>query len=352
MSIPEGDVEISLCGNCGWIGNAAFDASRLSYEKFHFSLQHSPAFESFVVELVDRLNNRYDLEGRKVLDVGCGNGDFLRTFAARVTITGLGVDPSIAPGTEHFDCGTVTYERGVLQPRHAGFGANLVCCRHVLNSMPDPIGLLSDIRSAAGDEPSTVFYFEVPYADRTFNDDIVWNLAYEHRSWFNEASFRVLCERAGFEVLDIGPCWRDEYLGAELRCGPIKLDSVAPPQEIDRQRSNLERFVHNVESYASHWSRKLDEMHRSGRRLAIWGAGARALLFLHQVDNKDSVGCVVDINPARQGNYLAGVGVRIDSPDSLREFRPDVILISNASFADEIREQAKSLGLSADFELF
>ena len=177
MSIPEGDVEISLCGNCGWIGNAAFDASRLSYEKFHFSLQHSPAFESFVVELVDRLNNRYDLEGRKVLDVGCGNGDFLRTFAARVTITGLGVDPSIAPGTEHFDCGTVTYERGVLQPRHAGFGANLVCCRHVLNSMPDPIGLLSDIRSAAGDEPSTVFYFEVPYADRTFNDDIVWNLA-------------------------------------------------------------------------------------------------------------------------------------------------------------------------------
>jgi hypothetical protein len=70
------------------------------------------------------------------------------------------------------------------------------------------------------------------------------------------------------------------------------------------------------------------------------------------VDNNDHVGCVVDINPVRQGNYLAHIGVRIDPPDRLVEFRPDLILISNSAFADEIRQQASVLGLSADFEVF
>ena len=46
--------------------------------------------------------------------------------------------------------------------------------------------------------------------------------------------------------------------------------------------------------------------------VAQYDAGARALLFLRQVDNRDHVGRVVDINPTRQGNYLTHVGVRID----------------------------------------
>jgi hypothetical protein len=117
-------------------------------------------------------------------------------------------------------------------------------------------------------------------------------------------------------------------------------------------RDQLEHFARNVQTIADRWSRRLAELHRTDRRVAIWGAGARALLFLHQVDNNDHVGCVVDINPVRQGNYLAHIGVRIDPPDRLVEFRPDLILISNSAFADEIRQQASVLGLSADFEVF
>ena len=52
-----------------------------------------------------------------------------------------------------------------------------------------------------------------------------------------------------------------------------------------------------------------------------------------------------------RGKYLAHVGVRIDPPEHLPEFRPDLVLISNAAFADEIREQASALGISAEFEV-
>ena len=352
LACPVGDVTLCLCPTCGWIGNATFDPAKLSYDKYHFSLQHSPVFESFVSELIGSLTEKYDLESKNVLDVGCGSGDFLRTFARRAAITGLGIDPSIIAGTEELDRGKVSFERGVLEPRHADFDANLICCRHVLNSMPNPISLLQEIRAVSGEKRDTVFYLEVPHADQTFDNDIVWNLAYEHHSWFNEVSFRVLCERSGFEILEMGPCWRDEYLGAELRWAPPKPDSVAPARQIELQRANLERFSRSVQGYASRWSQRLSELHLASRRVAIWGAGARALLFLLQVDNKDHVGRVVDINPTRQGNYLMHVGVRIDAPESLCEFQPDLILISNSAFADEIREQAAGLGLSAELEVF
>jgi SAM-dependent methyltransferase len=351
-SCPVGDVTICLCEHCSWIGNATFDPSKLSYEKYHFSLHHSPAFAGFITDLIDRLDEKHALKDANVLDVGCGSGDFLRAFADRVAIQGLGIDPSINPGTEKRTRGSVTFERGLLEARHAEFNAALICCRHVLNSMPNPISLLQDIRAVSRKNRDTVFYLEVPHADRTFGNDLVWNVAYEHHSWFNEVSFRVLCERAGFEVLTIGPCWRNEYLGAELRLATPRPDTAAPASAIEAQRSRLTRFSSSVQTYARRWSQRLSELQATGRRVAIWGAGARALLFLNQVENKDHIGMVVDINPTRQGKFLAHVGVRIDPPVALREFQPDLILVSNSAFADEIRQQAAELGLSAELEVF
>lgn len=351
LAYPVGDVTICLCDTCGWIGNATFDPALLAYDRYHFSLQHSPAFESFVVELVQRLSETHSLDGGKVLDVGCGSGDFLRTFARHVPITGLGVDPSIDPARERHERGTVVFERGVLESTHTNFGADLISCRHVLNSMPDPIALLRQIRAASGDRPETVFYLEVPHADRTFRNDIVWNLAYEHHSWFNEMSFRVLCERSGFEVLDIGPCWGDEYLGAEVRMARAQPDAIPSPEDIAAVRGQLDQFATNVRAITDDWRRRLSTLREQGRRVAIWGAGARALLFLQQVAQEDQIGRVVDINPVRQGKFLAHVGVRIDAPEDLVGYEPDLVLISNSAFAEEIRAQASELGLSADFEI-
>lgn len=352
LACATGDVEINLCTHCGWVGNSAFVPGIIDYEKYHFSLQHSSVFEGFVADLVDRLTETHRLGGGKVLDVGCGSGDFLRTFAERSGISGLGVDPSIVAGEEVHGQGQVRFERGILEDRHTDFGADLICCRHVLNSMPAPVAFLKAVRAAAGDRADSRFYFEVPHADRTFDDDIVWNLAYEHHNWFNELSFRVLCERAGFEILDMGPCWRGEYLGATLRSAEGIADSRGAAEAIEAQRLNLERFANSVSSYADLWNRRLAALSAEGKRVAIWGAGARALLFLCQLEHTGLIGRVVDINPNRQGNYLTRVGTEIHAPEELIDYSPDLLLISNAAFADEIREQAAAMGIRAETEVF
>ena len=55
---------------------------------------------------------------------------------------------------------------------------------------------------------------------------------------------------------------------------------------------------------------------------------------------------MVDINPHKWGRFLAGTGHEIVSPDSLRDTRPDVIVVMNPIYLDEIRTDLATRGLT------
>jgi len=57
---------------------------------------------------------------------------------------------------------------------------------------------------------------------------------------------------------------------------------------------------------------------------------------------------VADINPRRQGRFLAGTGQLVVAPVALRDIRPDLIVVTNPAYATEIRTQAGALGLHAE----
>ena len=54
---------------------------------------------------------------------------------------------------------------------------------------------------------------------------------------------------------------------------------------------------------------------------------------------------MVDINPHRQGTWLAGSGQRIVAPEFLPEYRADAVLIMNPVYNEEIRAQLARMGL-------
>jgi hypothetical protein len=63
---------------------------------------------------------------------------------------------------------------------------------------------------------------------------------------------------------------------------------------------------------------------------------------------QDRLQYVVDINPRKQGRYLAGGGQQIVAPEFLRDYRPDVVIIMNPIYIGEIRQIMQSLGLHAE----
>jgi FlaA1/EpsC-like NDP-sugar epimerase len=114
--------------------------------------------------------------------------------------------------------------------------------------------------------------------------------------------------------------------------------------------AKVARFEANQQAVMQHWRRRLEEWQSSGKRVLAWGAGARAIVFLSAFAVTDGIPHVVDINPKRQGKYLPVTGQRVVPPEFVRDYRPDLVLITNSSFSDEIKRQARELGTTAAFE--
>ncbi len=82
-----------------------------------------------------------------------------------------------------------------------------------------------------------------------------------------------------------------------------------------------------------------------------WGAAGRGITFLNLIDPDGEIRHIVEINPARQGKYIPGTGALVVAPESLVEYRPDVIILTNATYANEIRQQVNGLELDCEFLL-
>ena len=72
-----GDLDMRLCGRCGFVFNAAFDPDLLEYGPAYENTQnHSPAFDTYTDELVEHLV-RTGVRSGRVVEVGCGKVAFL-----------------------------------------------------------------------------------------------------------------------------------------------------------------------------------------------------------------------------------------------------------------------------------
>ena len=81
----------------------------------------------------------------------------------------------------------------------------------------------------------------------------------------------------------------------------------------------------------------------------MWGTGGKGITFLNSLDTSDVVAYVVEINPDKQGKYTPGTGHPIVSPEHLASEPPDTIIITNALYEREMRQQAHDIGVDCEF---
>jgi hypothetical protein len=88
--------------------------------------------------------------------------------------------------------------------------------------------------------------------------------------------------------------------------------------------------------------------HAAGRRVVVWGSSSKGVSFLTTLGLGDEVGYVVDINPYRQGKFMPGTGHEIVAPQRMATYRPDVVLVMNPIYTDEIGASLRELGVRAE----
>jgi SAM-dependent methyltransferase len=344
---PRGDIRLAVCRTCGMIGNVAFAEKAVQYDvAYENSLHFSPEFERYATALADDLVARHALGGKTVLDIGCGKGDFLRLLCAGGRCHGIGVDASYEPTPET----NVPYLEFVRAPFRAGepaIAADLITCRHVLEHIPEPRGFVAEIAGAAQRREQCVVFIEVPNVMYTLRDLGIWDIIYEHCLYFSEPPLTRLFQAAGIGVRCVRPAFGDQYLCLEASANAPPRSAGSDPAEVIALAM---AFATHYRDKVAHWTGRLERWRSEGRRIAVWGSGSKGVTFLNTVARDGQVHAVVDINPRKQGRFVAGTAHCIVPPEALRESPPDFVLLMNPVYLDEVRSTLAQLGLAPDIE--
>src|SRR5262249_45614911 len=146
------------------------------------------------------------------------------------------------------------------------------------------------------------------------DNHVVWDLFYEHCSLFTLRSLQYAFRLAGFEVNGGHYVFGGQYLWMEAR--PAVGNGFASPGS-QRTAGLALRFAKAEQDWLRHWSELIERLSGNGP-IAVWGAGAKGVTFCNLLDPTcERLRCVVDVNPAKQGRFVAGTGHPIISPDEL-----------------------------------
>jgi len=353
LKAPKGDMRLGFCRSCGMMSNMAFDPSLMCYtQQYENCLHFSPHFKGYAKELANHLVEKLHLQGKTIIEVGCGSGEFLSMLCEGGQNRGVGFDPSYdgkRPDSVLAD--HLTFIKGYYSEAYSEYQADFICSRHVLEHVDSPSGFLSNIRRAIGDRKDCNVFFEVPAVRYLLQDLSIWDLMYEHCLYFCEESLSRAFTESGFHVQQVSEAYSGQVLCLEAI--PVNASPASNSKQGNCSgeiQDLVSAFAESYQEKLNTWKNHFHEFTRDGKKVVMWGAGARGSSFLNMLNaTTDQIEYAVDISPRKHGKYMGGTGQQIVAPKDLEQLKPDVIILTNPIYETEIKDFAKSIGLESEF---
>jgi len=334
VSIARGDLELAVCEECGFIFNRAFEPSLLSYGGDYENTQAcSPFFRAYLDTLVSHLILEKGVRNSRIVEVGCGDGLFLRSLveAEGAGNSGYGFDPSYTGPASDLE-GRLQFRKRDYGPECVGIFADVVVCRHVIEHVPDPLGLLRTIRLALVNSPHARVFLETPCVEWILRNQVIWDFFYEHCSYFTAESLTTAFQASGFRVEDVRHVFEGQYLWVEAtvaKQGAVMARDPGSIPALARQFMELEGDLEGG------WRTRIQQLACKGK-VALWGAGAKGMTFANLIDpTLQWIDCVVDLNPRKQGHYVPGTGHPIVGYQELADRGVTVAILMNPNYRHE-----------------
>lgn len=313
-----GDMVLVRDRDTGLIFNRAFDPALMGYDADYQNEQAvSSVFRSHLGEVSGVVDRHF--AGRTLIEVGCGKGYFLEHLLARgFPVTGL--DPTYEGDSPHVI-------KEYFTPA-TGLRGDAIVLRHVLEHVGDPVGFLGQIRDANGGAGD--IYIEVPCFDWICARRAWFDVFYEHVNYFRLGDFH----RMFGTVREAGHVFGGQYLYVVADLTTLR----APVADAGDGFAFPADFLATVTRYAC----RIQTNRHEGRGGAIvWGGASKGVIFsLYMRRAGADIDAVIDINPAKQGKYLAATGLRVSSPEeALARVEPGATLfVMNGNYLPEIRQ--------------
>jgi SAM-dependent methyltransferase len=346
-------LRLMLCETC-WLVQTEDFAGReaLFTDDYAYFSAFSTSWLDHSRRYVEAMIARFGLHGGSMVVEVAANDGYLLQYVREAGIPCFGIEPTASTAAAARQRGIEIVERffGVaLAAELAGAGrhADVIAANNVLAHVPDINDFVDGFARLL--KPGGVATFEFPHLCELVANTQFDTVYHEHYSYLSLTAVERIFAANGLSVFDV------EHLpthGGSLRVyaqragGPHPVEAsvaallaeeqglgVATPQYYAALQSGSERIRNDL-------LRMLIDARRDGLAVAAYGAAAKGNTLMNFAGVRpDLVRYVVDRNPAKAGRFMPGSRIPIVGEETLRNDRPDIILILPWNLRDELAGQ-------------
>ena len=347
-------LKVFTCHNCFLVqvdeykkSDAIFNDEYVYFSSFSTSwLAHSRRYTEQMME-------RFSYSDRSlVVEIASNDGYLLQYFQQR-QIPVLGIEPTANTAEVAVSKGintVVDFFGKALATRLAAEGkkADLLLGNNVLAHVPDIVDFVGGMKILLKEDG--VITMEFPHLMQLVDNNQFDTIYHEHFSYLSFHTVQKIFESQGLVLFDVEEI---PTHGGSLRIYARHRENIARPVS-----PNVETLLKKESaagltslSYFDNFQQKalkvkleltdfLIRQKQEGHKVAAYGAAAKGNTLLNYCGIKsDLIDFVVDANPHKQGKWLPASHIPVVAEDTLRQQRPDYVLILPWNLREEIVHQ-------------
>jgi len=339
-----GDIELVLCSKCNFVFNYAYNKKLLDYNSNYNNIRSfSAAYNDYLGELIDFCSANIGKK-TKILEIGCGEGEFLKRLCSKTGARGFGYDPAYRGENK---CGeNVSFSKRYFNPAEAKEKFDVVVLRHVLEHIPEPYAFLKSICDNEILLPDARLWIEVPDFEWILNKGVFYDITYEHCNYFFKQTLADFLSVSGFEVVSLKNVFDGQYILSEV---------IYKSDNATRKTAGPVSSVRNLINNFDKTKKTYNNLIGNEENVCVWGASGKGVIFLSELSDAKlrKIKYVIDINPQKQGRFLPVSGKKVESCEVLRDTNGDLlVLVMNEMYEKEIRDTLDEMRLNVHLRTF
>jgi len=318
--------DLIQCKKCDMIQLGDFDIlPRDYYDDYIMTQSFSKQNQEYLMDISTRFVKRFNLFGKKLFEIGSGDGEFLLKFKEQ-GLNVVGIEPSLTFSKraekglvilkEYFNKNTTLKEKSF----------DAIVSRAVFEHLKNPHSVLEGITKVL--KESGVGLIEVPNFEKSIKERRYYDVFSDHVAYYTKKTLIKLLELHNFEIVEIFNTFNDEFLVVFFR---------------KNQNYSVNKFIKDFAIYKKDFRKTLDKLKKENKTIAFWGAGGKGNAILSLCDiRKEEIKHVIDSDINKIGKHTIGTHIKIVSPSILYKEKIDTIIITAMAFASEIIQDLKS----------